>query len=251
MGGMTSSFRRLAACSLAALAACTAPDSHAWLDGQRSPEPELVPDVAAEVAPGVATGAPTPGTPARPALAISAERSRGDEPWRAVLAERIEVFGHRNVIAVVDAAFPALSSPGIETVATHASQDVVLEAVLAAIAGTGHLRPHALLARELDLLPETSSPGIGAFREALLKRLGEPAPERVAHEDLVERVSHASATFRVLILKTDLARPYSCVFLQLEPSHWTEEAERQLRASERKPEEPAPAPKSEGPPDKR
>lgn len=248
MGDMTSSFRGLAACALAALAACNAPDSQAWHDGQRSPEPELVPDVASDVAPGVRA----PEATARPALAISAERPRGDEPWRAVLAERVGIFGHRNVIAVVDAAFPALASPGIETVATHASQDEVLDAVLAAIAGTGHLRPHALIARELDFLPEASAPGIGAFREALLKRLGEPAPERVAHEDLVERVSHASATFRVLILKTELARPYSCVFLQLEPSHWTEEAERQLRAaSERKAEEPAPAPKSDGgPPDK-
>jgi hypothetical protein len=39
----------------------------------------------------------------------------------------------------------------------------------------------------------------------------------------------AAETFRVLVLKTDLALPYTSVFLELDCGYWSPGAERRLR----------------------
>jgi hypothetical protein len=40
--------------------------------------------------------------------------SAGD--WKDILTERLSLYGHRNWIVVVDAAYPAQTSQGIETI---------------------------------------------------------------------------------------------------------------------------------------
>lgn len=41
--------------------------------------------------------------------------------WREKVAEAMPLLGHRNMILVVDSAYPLQSAPGIETIETNAS----------------------------------------------------------------------------------------------------------------------------------
>jgi len=151
--------------------------------------------------------------------------------WRAILRERLPLYGHRNWIVVADAAYPAQTSPGIETVVTAAGQAEAIEEVLAAIGASGHVRPLVYVDRELQFVTEADAPGAGRFRECL-SELTRPYDRReLPHEEIISMLDRAGATFRVLILKTAMRIPYSTVFVNLDCAYWNAEAERRLRAS--------------------
>ncbi len=151
--------------------------------------------------------------------------------WRANLRERLPLYGHRNWIVVADAAYPAQTSPGIETVVTAAGQIEAIEEVLAAIGASGHVRPLVYVDRELQFVTEADAPGAGRYR-ACLSELTRPYDRRdLPHEEIISMLDRAGATFRILILKTAMRIPYTTVFLNLDCAYWDAEAERRLRAS--------------------
>ena len=49
------------------------------------------------------------------------------------------------------------------------------------------------------------------------------------HEDIIRELDSSAKLFNVLIIKTDLAIPYTSVFYQLECGYWNGEAENNLR----------------------
>jgi hypothetical protein len=150
--------------------------------------------------------------------------------WQQLLADRLAVFGHRNWIVVADSAYPAQSRPGVETVSTGASHLEVLGHVLRAVDRARHVRPLVLLDAELDRVPEADAPGIDACRAALRALLGSRPTRSRPHEQIIRDLDEAGAVVKVLILKTDLALPYTSVFLELQCGYWEDDAERRLRA---------------------
>lgn len=149
--------------------------------------------------------------------------------WDEVLRDKLATYGHRNVIAIVDAAYPEQARASITTLATGAHQLDVVRRVLDELKGQAHVRPRVLLDRELEYVPEQDAPGIGAYRDALGAALGELPVERVAHEDIIAKLDKTAETFDVLVLKTDLALPYTSVFVVLECGYWSDGAEHRLR----------------------
>ncbi len=149
--------------------------------------------------------------------------------WRDKLSKELPLLGHRNWIVVADAAYPAQSCAGIETVATGAEQLKVVKAVLAALDKAKHVRPIVFADSELRHVSEEHAPGITSYREKLTKLLAERPVSFIPHEEIIARLDQAGATFRILILKTRMTLPYTSVFFQLECGYWTAEAERKLR----------------------
>jgi hypothetical protein len=149
--------------------------------------------------------------------------------WKTLLAKRLPLLGHRNWIGIVDAAYPWQSADGVETVATGADHGVVLGAALAAVRRAGHVRPLARLDAELAALPEEDAPGIGRWRTRIDKLLAGAPMAVLPHEEIIARLDAAARTFRVLLLKTTLALPYTSVFLELDCGYWSEASERRLR----------------------
>ena len=49
------------------------------------------------------------------------------------------------------------------------------------------------------------------------------------HEEIIGELAKASKLFNVLILKTDMALPYTSVFLRLECGYWDAGKEKALR----------------------
>jgi hypothetical protein len=151
--------------------------------------------------------------------------------WREQLEQRLPAYGHRNWICIVDAAYPAQTSPGVETIVTGADQLTVVREVLAALKKAPHVKPVAVIDAELPAVAEADARGIGAYRKELDRVLTGTVVERTPHEAIIRDLDRAGGLVRVLVLKTNLTLPYTSVFLRLECGYWSPEAEARLRAA--------------------
>ncbi len=164
------------------------------------------------------------------AMASSAELSDGSN-WKQLLHERLASYGHRNWIVVADSAYPAQSREGIETIVVNADQIQVLKHVLTELDASRHVRPNILIDSELKYVPESDANGISSYRTDLNGLLQGRNQESVPHEQIISKLDAAGQTFRILIIKTRMAIPYTSVFLQLDCAYWSADSEKKLRAA--------------------
>lgn len=154
--------------------------------------------------------------------------------WGQRLAECLPLYGHRNWIVVADAAYPAQTRPGIETiVVADADQTDVVRAVLDAIGACPHLRANVYTDLESGFVEERDAPGISAYLQQLDGMFESSERRQLPHEEIITRLDHAAEMFHVLIVKTDMMIPYTSVFFELDCGYWNAEAEGRLRSSMR------------------
>jgi len=149
--------------------------------------------------------------------------------WEMKLLEELPALGHRNWIVVADSAYPAQISPGMEIVVSGEDHLAVLGEVLKALEGSRHIRPKVYLDKELSYLGDDLAPGIEALRARLDTMLKGRDVKPVLHEELIGRLDQVAKTFRVLMIKTNLALPYTSVFMELDCGYWPPESEQKLR----------------------
>lgn len=162
--------------------------------------------------------------------AASAEPRNG-----AVLGESLATalprLGHRNWIVIADSAYPEQTGAGIETIYAGGDQLEAVATVLAAVDDARHVDAAPLIDAELAAVAEADAPGITAYRDRLVRLLeGRPVDKR-PHEEIIRELDEAGKLFRVLVIKTDMALPYTSVFLRLECGYWSPEKEARLRES--------------------
>lgn len=151
------------------------------------------------------------------------------ESWESRFTRLLPLFGHRNWIVVADAAYPAQSNPGIETLLTGSDHSEVIGKVLTAIATSTHVRAKVYLDSELEFLNEGDAPGVSAYRKEMTRQLAGNTAHALEHEQIIAKLDEAGKLFRILVLKSTLAIPYTSVFLELDCGYWSEEAEKRLR----------------------
>jgi hypothetical protein len=149
--------------------------------------------------------------------------------WQTTLQQRLPLYGHRNWIVVSDAAFPAYSQGGIETVVVNQDLPSVLRYVAKAIASSKHVRAAAFLDRELQFVPEADYPGVTHLRDEVTSALGKYSPSRIPHAEAISKIDEAGKTFRVLLIKTDTTIPYTSVFLRLDCGYLTDEIDAKIK----------------------
>ncbi|MGA8671722.1 MAG: hypothetical protein WB679_17705 [Terracidiphilus sp.] len=152
-------------------------------------------------------------------------------PWELSLKRLLPLWGHRNWIVVADSAYPAQSNPGIETIATDADHLHVLKAALDAIDNSTHVRPNIYLDTEFKLVAEQNAPGVTRYRQKLVRLIRNRETQVLAHDQIIAKLDESAKLFRILILKSTLAIPYTSVFFELDCGYWTREAEENLRLS--------------------
>ncbi len=155
--------------------------------------------------------------------------------WHQMLEERLPYFGENNWIVVADSAFPLRSAPGIETIVSSDSQVNTVRQVLDLLSKQMHVRPVVHTDLELDHVAEQDAPGISAYRQLLSglfeKFFPEPPATTIYHDRMIRTIDDAAKTYNVLIIKTNMALPYTAVFLELRTGYWPDEAEKRLRES--------------------
>ncbi len=152
------------------------------------------------------------------------------DAWKQIVQTRLALYGHRNWIVVADSAYPSQSADGIETVVADAGQLEVLDYVLKALTNSRHVVPIIYTDQELHFLTDKDAPGISGYRDQLSEMIQDRKPTSLLHEQLIAKLDAVSQSFRVLIIKTNMALPYTSVFLQLDCSYWPAQAEARLRA---------------------
>jgi len=170
------------------------------------------------------------------ALCGSASRAQEAAPitkspdWTEVLSARLPQYGHRNWIAIVDSAYPAQTTPGLEMVRVNGADHLAaVRMVLQLLSYSKHVRPVIYLDAELPHVAEADAPGIDRYRADLAKALKGRTPQSLPHGEIIERLDAAGDKFSVLVLKTNLALPYTSVFIELDCGYWSPEAEERLR----------------------
>jgi L-fucose mutarotase/ribose pyranase (RbsD/FucU family) len=163
---------------------------------------------------------------------VNTNPDRESVSWEFRFERLLPLFGHRNFIVVADAAYPAQSNPGIETIATDADHTAVLGKVLNAIAASNHIRANVYLDAELRLVTEKDAPGVTVLRNQLTCLLAGKSARELAHEEIIARLDQTARLFRILVIKSTLTIPYSSVFLELDCGYWNGEAEKRLRSAQ-------------------
>jgi hypothetical protein len=149
--------------------------------------------------------------------------------WTDKLAGYIPALGHRNWIVVADSAFPLQISPGIETIVTGEDHFAVLGKVLKAVDGARHIRPKIWLDKELAFVTEDLAPGAEEAKRRLDETLKGRGALPILHEELIARLDQAGKAFKIVMVKTTLAVPYTSVFLELDCGYWPSENEAKMR----------------------
>ena len=82
---------------------------------------------------------------------------------------------------------------------------------------------------DLCRLDETLARGIDAFKTQLDRVLEGQEVREMPHEAIIEMLDQAGRQFSVLLFKSNLALPYTSLFLRLECGYWDDDAEKALR----------------------
>jgi diketogulonate reductase-like aldo/keto reductase/D-ribose pyranose/furanose isomerase RbsD len=149
--------------------------------------------------------------------------------WKTQLNDLLPLFGHRNWIVVADAAYPAQSRPGIETLVSGEDQLDVVRHVLEVITSSAHVRANVYADKELAFVSEADAPGIAEYRRDLATALQGAHVEYIAHEQIIQKLDQSAQVYRVLIVKTEMTIPYTSVFFELDCGYWNAGAEQRLR----------------------
>ena len=149
---------------------------------------------------------------------------------REKVQQQMPLLGHRNWTAIADSAYPWQVSPGVETVETNEDHVKILKEVLRAISSSIHVRANVFLDLELPHVPNSDAPWhLKIPPLASSKALAGRNLQYMLHEKIIGKLDESGKTFHVLLLKTNLAIPYTSVFLELDCKYWSGQAEERLR----------------------
>ena len=83
---------------------------------------------------------------------------------------------------------------------------------------------------ELPYVPEQDAPGATAYRYEIKQLFRDFPIEQLPHERIISTVDETSKQFHILVLKTNMAIPYTSVFIRLDCKYWSADAEARMRA---------------------
>ena len=151
--------------------------------------------------------------------------------WKAVVQERLPLYGHRNWIVVADSAFPVYAAPGIETIVVKGDLPSVLKYVASAISSSGHVRATVFLDKELQFIDEHDYPGVSELKKQITGTLAREQVSSIPHSEVMSRIDEAGKTFRILFIKTTSRIPYTSVYMRLDCGYMSDEVERKIRTA--------------------
>ena len=153
------------------------------------------------------------------------------QPWVGNLRHELGSLGARNWVVIGEAAFPVQSRQGLKVIQIDADIPEVLEAVEDLIEEKHHVKPRVYVTAELENVPYDYAPGVRAHKKKLKESLHGRETVSLDNNMLMRLLSDTSKSYRVLVIKTRTALPYSTLFIELGSGYWDAESESVLRAS--------------------
>jgi len=89
-----------------------------------------------------------------------------------------------------------------------------------------------LRSAEFKFVVERDGRGVTVYRQKLARLYGNRETQVLPHDQIIAKLDESAKLFRILILKSSLAVPYTSVFFELDCGYWTGEAEERLGKSD-------------------
>ncbi|WP_455674470.1 hypothetical protein [Phocaeicola sp.] len=150
------------------------------------------------------------------------------QAWQAELQQKLPLLGHRNWIVVTDMAYPLQTKQGITTLFADEPYKEVLACVQGMLNDHPHVYAHVYQDKELLLLTDKICPGVGEFKEGVNRVIPADSIVYRDHEELISTLDEVSNLFQVVIIKTNLAMPYTSTFMELDCKYWNAEKQAEL-----------------------
>ena len=154
---------------------------------------------------------------------------QASRPWLGTIRSELGHLGARNWVVIGEAAFPIQSRQGVRVIQLDADIPDVLEGIEDVIEEKHHVKPRVYVTAELESVPYDYAPGVRAYKKRLNEALHGREPMRLDNDMLMHLLNDTSKTYRVLVIKTRTALPYSTVFIELGSGYWDAESESVLR----------------------
>jgi hypothetical protein len=161
--------------------------------------------------------------------ATTASSTSPKATWQVRFDKELPFLGHRNWILVVDKAYPAQTAEGMEVINTGEDLGPVLQYVMSSLDASTHVRPTIFRDKEWTYITEAEVKGAGALHTQTDDLFKGREVQTILHDSVFAKLDQASHLFKVLVLKTNAAIPYSSVFLQLNCAYWNAREEAALR----------------------
>lgn len=152
-----------------------------------------------------------------------------ERPWLGSVRHELGHLGARNWVVVAEAAFPTPSHRGLRVIQVDADIPDVLEGLEEVIEEKHHVKPRIYLTREIDQVPYDYAPGVKAHRADLKDALHGRETVKLDNALLLSLINSTTKNYRVLVIKTRTALPYSSVFVELGSGYWDAHSEAALR----------------------
>ena len=152
-----------------------------------------------------------------------------NRPWMSSIRHELGYLGSRNWVVIAEAAFPTPSRRGLRVIQVDDDIPAVLDGLEQIIEEKHHVKPRIYLTSEIAKVPYDYAPGVKGHKSDLKEALHGRETVRLDNEMLMSLINNTSKSYRVLVIKTRTAIPYSSVFVELGSGYWDAESEAALR----------------------
>ncbi|MBT7957912.1 MAG: hypothetical protein HN759_01140 [Akkermansiaceae bacterium] len=150
-------------------------------------------------------------------------------PWKKTIRSELTYLGARNWVVVAEAAFPVQSRRGIRVIYIDAEIPDLVDGIEQVIEEKHHVKPRIYVTAEISKVEYDYAPGVKYYRKELESALHGREALALNNNMLMRMLRDTSKTYRLLIIKSRTALPYSSVFMELGSGYWDEESESHLR----------------------
>jgi D-ribose pyranose/furanose isomerase RbsD len=154
------------------------------------------------------------------------------EPQRTIWQEKIDSeisqLGANNWIVVTEKAYPIINNLGVKVIDTGVTLPEALAYVFEAIESQGHVWPRIYSLKEFEFVEEDFAPGIKELAAKRESALAARKSQTITKKTSEMMLKVAMNDFRILVVKTESAYPYSSIFMELDCGYWNSESEQAL-----------------------
>ena len=156
------------------------------------------------------------------------QKSQQSNDWQDELKRIMPLLGHRNWVVITDMAYPLQSKEAITTLFAEEPYIEVVQNVLKILSSYPHVTPQVYQDRELSLLNDKICPDIDELKKNVSGVLSPFKATMLPHEELLATMDSAAAVYKVVIIKTNLTKPYTTVFFRLDCKYWDADKQKLL-----------------------
>ena len=173
-------------------------------------------------------------------ISACAVEKEDDGSIQSVLRPQLSELGAGNWLVISEAAFPIQSRRGLDVIQLDADIPELVDTVEQVIEETYHIKPRIYLTTEIEHVEYDYAPGVSNYRKKLKESLHGRETLKLDHDILLSILKDTSKSYRVLVIKSRTALPYSSVFMELDSGYWGTESESALRRAMEKSALPKP-----------